>query len=174
VSLLCVTCSTATASLVLVATPQMYNPADTSGGIQAAIKNMTSNTVFYFSIPISLEVVFAPGATMDLQALVTAWKAVEESLEVSALVNDLPTVDIEAIKAKLAANDVSFVAKRDVPGQEGQQVAVYFCARTVTNTSLLIELKFKTGMNLCKATVRSTNKGLSELCKTAVSKLLLA
>ena len=86
---------------------------------------------------------------------------------------DLPTVDIEVIKSKLAAKDVSFVAKRDVPGQEGQQVAVYFCARTVTNASLLVELKFKTGMNLCKVTVRSANKGLSELCKAAVSKMLL-
>jgi hypothetical protein len=85
----------------------------------------------------------------------------------------LPTVDIEAVKSKLAAKDISFVTKRDVPGQEGQQVAVYFSARTVTNASLLIELKFKTGMNICKVTVKSTNKGLSELCKVAVAKLLL-
>ena len=86
---------------------------------------------------------------------------------------DLPSVDIEAIKAKLTAKDIAFVAKRDVPGQEGQQVAVYFCARTVTNASLLIELKFKTGMNICKVTVKSSNKGLSELCKLAVAKLLV-
>jgi hypothetical protein len=83
-------------------------------------------------------------------------------------------VDIEAVKAKLAAKDIAFVTKRDVPGQEGQQVAVYFCARTVTNASLLVELKFKSGMNICKVTVKSPNKGLSELCKTAVSKILLA
>lgn len=83
-------------------------------------------------------------------------------------------MDIEAIKAKLGAKDIAFVTKRDVPGQEGQQVAVYFSARTVTNASLLIELKFKTGMNICKVTVKSTNKGLSELCKTAVGKLLVA
>lgn len=82
-------------------------------------------------------------------------------------------MDIETIKSKLAAHDIAFVTKRDVPGQEGQQVAVYFCARTVTNATLLIELKFKTGMNICKVTVKSTNKGLSELCKTAVAKLVL-
>lgn len=83
-------------------------------------------------------------------------------------------MDIEAVKAKLAAKDIAFVTKRDVPGQEGQQVAVYFSARTVTNVVLLIELKFKTGLNICKVSVRSPNKGLSELCKTAVSKLVLA
>ena len=91
----------------------------------------------------------------------------------SIVLTDLPTVDIEAIKAKLAAKDIAFVAKRDVPGQEGQQVAVYFCARTVTNAQLLIELKFKTGLNLAKVTVKSANKGLSELCKVAVAKLLI-
>ena len=81
------TCSSATASLGLVATPQMHNPADTSGGIQAAIKNLASNNVFYFSIPVSLEVVFAPGAGMEVQALASAWTGIEDALEVSTLVN---------------------------------------------------------------------------------------
>jgi hypothetical protein len=182
----------------------MYNAQDVSGGIQAAIKNLASNNVFYFNIPISLEVVFAAGPGMEVAALAAAWKSIEDSQEASQLVNgepptplnsllvsngswltlecmlcmplsytDLPTVDIEAVKSKLAAKDIAFVTKRDVPGQEGQQVAVYFSARTVTNASLLIELKFKTGMNICKVTVKSTNKGLSELCKAAVAKLLL-
>jgi len=164
---------TASASLALVATPQMYNPQDTTGGVQAAIKNLASNTVFYFTIPISMEVCFTPGPAMDTNALVEAWKKIDESLEVSALVNDLPTAEVEAVKAKLAAHDIAFVAKRDVPGQEGQQYAVYLTARTVTNATLLVELKFKTGMNLCKVTVRSPNKGLSELCKLAVAKLLI-
>jgi hypothetical protein len=79
--------SSATASLVLVATPQMYNPADTSGGIQAAIKNLASNNVFYFNIPISMEVVFTPGPAMDVQALANGWKSIEESQEASVLVN---------------------------------------------------------------------------------------
>jgi hypothetical protein len=70
-----------------VATPQMYNPQDASGVIQAAIKNLASNNVFYFSIPVSLEVVFAAGATMDVAALATAWKSIEESQEASVLVN---------------------------------------------------------------------------------------
>jgi len=165
--------SSTSASVGLVATPQMYNPQDTTGNIQAAIKNTATNHVFYFSIPISMEVAFASGAGMEVQALVTAWKGIDDSMDVSSLVNDLPTVDIEAIKAKLAAYDVAFVLKRDVPGQEGQQVAVYFSARTVTNAALLIELKFKTGMNICKVTIKSNNKGLSELCKVAIAKLLL-
>ena len=211
--------STASASLALTATPQMYNPQDTSGVIQAAIKNLVSNTVFYFSIPLTMDVVFAAGAGMEVTALVAAWKGFDESTEVSVLLNgrelptylatylpcavlidhislpssqsvltpiiishatlshmclhntDLPSVDLEVIKSKLVAKDVAFVAKRDVPQQEGQQ-ALYFSARTVTNTALFIELKFKAGMNICKVTVRSSNKGYSELCKTAVAKII--
>lgn len=98
---------------------------------------------------------------------------ISNTLSIFFLSTDLPTVDLEVIKSKLAAKDIAFVAKRDVPGQEGQQVAVYFFARTVTNAQLFIELKFKTGMNLAKVTVRSTNKHLSELCKVAVAKLLI-
>jgi len=79
--------STASASLALTATPQMYNPQDTSGVIQAAIKNLVSNTVFYFSIPLTMDVVFAAGAGMEVTALVAAWKGFDESTEVSVLLN---------------------------------------------------------------------------------------
>jgi hypothetical protein len=84
---------------------------------------------------------------------------------------DLPTIDVEAIKSKLAAQSIAFVAQRDVPGQEGQSV-VYFSCRTVTNASFLVELKFKRGVNVCKVTVKSPNKALSELCKVTVAKLI--
>jgi phage terminase large subunit-like protein len=87
----------------------------------------------------------------------------------------LPTVDIDRIKEKLAECYINFVAKRDLPGADGQpQSAVYFSCVTITNNSFLIELKFKGDMNLCKVTVKSTNKGLSELCKVTVAKVLMA
>ena len=86
--------------------------------------------------------------------------------------SDLPTVDIEAIKGKLGSKDIAFVAQRDVPGQDGQFV-VYFSCRTLTNASFLVELKFKRGMNVCKVTVKSQNRALSELCKVTVAKLLV-
>ena len=86
-------------------------------------------------------------------------------------------MDIEKIKSKLSASDIAFVAKRDVPGTDGQAqsaVAVYFSCSTISNNSFLVELKFKSGMNLCKVTVKSQSKPLSELCTVTVSKLLMA
>ena len=68
-------------------TPQLLNAADTSGVVQAAIKNLATGTVFYFSFPIALDTLFGAGAAMDVTALVSAWKSMDDSLEVSAVVN---------------------------------------------------------------------------------------
>lgn len=64
----------------------MLNPAEVSLVVQAAIKNNATGSVFYFRIPVALEALFAPGATMDVNALVSAWKSMDDSLEVTAVV----------------------------------------------------------------------------------------
>lgn len=85
---------------------------------------------------------------------------------------DLPTIDLEAIKSKLLARDVAFVVTRDIPGQDGQRAA-YFIAKAMASPLLHIELKFKAGMNVCKITVKSSNKPISEHCKLALAKILM-
>ena len=72
----------------------------------------------------------------------------------------------------MAAKDVVFVAKRDIPGQVGQ-VSVFFSANLVNNMVFFVELKFKAGLNVCKVVVRSPNKAYSELCKATVARLIL-
>lgn len=113
-----------------------------------------------------------PGIVMDVNALAAAWRSIDDSLEASQVVNDLPTVDIQAIQQKLNSRDISFVAQRDVGG-DGQTVS-YFSCRTVTNASFLVELKFKRGFNACKVTIKSPNKALSDLLKVTVARLVLA
>jgi hypothetical protein len=108
---------------------------------------------------------------MQVQDLVAAWKGMDESQEATVLVNDLSSVDVEVIKAKLVSKDLAFVVQRDVP-QDGQLI-LYFSTRTVTNVSFLVELKFKAGFNVCKVTARSASKGMSELCKACVARLIL-
>lgn len=162
--------SVCSASLHLAATPQMVNPQDVNLNLQAAIKNVATGAVFYFVIPIALEALFVSGATMDTPALVNSWKGMNESLESSMLVNDLPTVDLEVIKAKLAAKDVTFIVNRDLPAE--QTSVLYFICRTITNATFLVELKFKAGMNISKVTVKSPSVPHSELCKTTIAKII--
>ena len=103
--------------------PLATNPslvtADAAPAVQAAIKNMATGDVFYFAVPVAVEALFVAHPAMDVNALAAAWKGVDESNEASALVNDLPTADVEAVKAKLAAHDVVFSTRRDVPGADG-------------------------------------------------------
>ena len=80
-------------------------------------------------------------------------------------------MDVEVIKRKLQAHDVAFVATREIPGQQGQ-IAAFFSSQTINNTVFLIELKFKSGMNICKITIRSPNKTLSEICKNCIATLI--
>ena len=56
-----------------------------------------------------------------------------------------------------------------------QQAAVYFtCAtdRSDRNRYFFVEIKFKAGFNMCKVSVRSQNKAMSEMCKIGIAKLL--
>lgn len=160
-------------SLLLTVSPQLLNAQDASANLQAAIKNLTTNSVFYFTVPIAVEALLVAGGGMDVNALVSTWKSIDDSLEVSAVVSDLRSADVETIKAKLVAKDVCFVATREVPGQVGQ-LAAFFSCRTVTNVLFLVELKFKSGMNICKVTVKSPSKWLSELCRQAVARIISA
>ncbi len=82
-------------------------------------------------------------------------------------------MDVEEIKHKLSRHHISFVASRDIPGQTGQS-ASFFACRTASNPSpFLVELKFKAGMKICKVTIRSPSKGLSELCRVTLARLVL-
>jgi len=163
--------SVASTTVVMACTPQMVNPASPSLQIQAAMKNVVTGSVFYFNFPIAMEAIMVPSPAMDVQALVSAWKSIDDSLEVSTVVNDLPTVEVEAIKEKLSSKDFAFCAQRDVPGQDGQ-IVIYFSCRTMTNAAFLVELKFKRGFNGCKVTVKSQVRELSELCKVTVARLI--
>jgi AP-1 complex subunit beta-1 len=161
--------SSTPARINLAVTPQMLNQADPNLNLQVAVKNSTSGNVFYFTAPVAMECLMAATPAMEIQNLITSWRSIDEALEASVVVNDLPTTDIEAVKAKLTAHNINFSAAKEV--QPGQHV-VYFSCKTITNSTFLVELKFKAGMNVAKVTVRSPNKGLSELCKVTVGKLL--
>ena len=79
--------SSASASVVVTCTPPMLNNTDVSLNLQVAMKNVSANSVFYFSIPVAMETLFTPNATMDVSALANAWKGMDENLEVSQIVN---------------------------------------------------------------------------------------
>eukprot|EP00741_Cyanophora_paradoxa_P012079 tig00020592_g11672.t1 len=59
----------------------------------------------------------------------------------------------ENIARKLDAHNVFFIAKR--PSTEPGVELLYFSAKTLSGCLLLVELTFRSGFNMCKATTRS-------------------
>lgn len=64
----------------------MVNAQDTSLNVQAAIKNLATNAVFYFVIPVDLDALFQSGASLDVNSYASTWKSMDESTEVSIVI----------------------------------------------------------------------------------------
>lgn len=73
-------------SLVLTANPNLLNAGDNSMQIQAAIKNIATNAVFYFVIPVDIEALLLSNSTMDVNTFASNWKALDESHDVSVVI----------------------------------------------------------------------------------------
>lgn len=75
------------ASIPLIINPSFHNPQDATLNLQAAMKNLQTNAVFYFLIPNVLQNLFVPSHPLDIANLVNTWKGYDDSLEVSVLAN---------------------------------------------------------------------------------------
>ncbi len=106
--------SSSSATLQLACGPQFLNAAESSLTVQAAVKNLATNAVFYFSIPIALESLFVPVPPMDLAALVAAWKGVDEALEVSSIVNGTSSLSRQVIYLTFSMLLDCFISLSDV------------------------------------------------------------
>ena len=148
-------------------------PAGVEAGatVQAAIKNMASNDVCYFHIPVQTEALFQPGAGIDAPTFAGQWKSMGEANEASTIVNNVPTTDATAVKGKFAAHNLAFIAERQIPNTD--QTAIYFAAKTAyPDAAFLVETKFKAGANICKVTVKSANNAQSDIVKAAVARIV--
>jgi len=136
---------------------------------KAAIKNGQTSKVFFFDLPILMECALAAAPPMEIQALVEAWKAVGDDQGAACTVDNVTSAHIDTVKSKLGAKSVSFVTQRAVGAD---QVMAYFSCRSLTNITFVVEVKFKQGLSMCKVTVKSPNRALSELCKTTVARII--
>jgi AP-1 complex subunit beta-1 len=139
--------------------------------IQIAIKNMSTNAVFYFAVNFALEAMFSPDGAIDRTSFIESWKSIDDGKELYGTVQDLPpsSTDIDQVQAKLGLYNIFFIARRQAA--EGQEV-VYFSMKTVTNMIFLAELTFKAGVNACKVCVKTENASYGQLAKNAIEEVL--
>ena len=166
----------ATHVLPLTLSPAMVAPgAPPTLQLQTAVKNMTTGHVFYFAIPLDLTVLFAGSGQTDRAGFIPAWKAIDDSLEVSANVSSLPpsSSSPDGVIQKLGAHRVAFVARRPVPGTAGQE-SVYFSAVTMTSppVHVLLEITLQAGVPQAKVAVRTQAQALAPLVLAAVEGVL--
>ncbi|GMH75021.1 hypothetical protein TL16_g06624 [Triparma laevis f. inornata] len=159
-------------SIGLTVTPNMMVPVAAGAAapptVQAAIKNMANNSVFYFAANFTLESIFSPDGALDRTAFINTWKSIDDTKEVYSTVQ-LATSNIETIIQKFAATNIFQIARRPVPNQPGQEV-VYFSCKTMTQHSFLAELTFKEGVSACKICVKSEATAYASLAKEALER----
>jgi len=141
--------------------------------LQVAIKNMGTQAVFYFAIPINMEALFASSGQIDKSNFINAWKAIDDSLEVSSVIQDVPNSSVDAVTQRFAANNILFIARRPSPGAPGQESA-YFSAVTITQppTHFLLELTFRQGISAVKVAVKTQAGPLAGLAGATIANLL--
>jgi hypothetical protein len=139
---------------------------------QVAIKNMHSNSVFYFQMSYPLFTLFK-ASPLNPDSFKAKWQSTDKATEASITSQGLPgNGDIAAIgahcKSRVAA--VGGAEAVTVVGPDGVTRA-YHHAATMTNALVMIELSFKAGFPGCKVAVRSDQPAVAQLLATTIDML---
>jgi AP-1 complex subunit beta-1 len=161
--------SSASTVVSLKSIPASVNAADAAASVKVAIKNVATNAVFFFDMPLAMSAFLAPAGPMDTNAMVAAWKSVDDSQGSATTVSNVSVPNMEDVKAKLGAQRVAFCVQRQLGEDQFMQ---YFSCQTITGTALVVEIKYKQGLAMCKVTVKSPVPALSSLVKTTVAAAL--
>lgn len=141
--------ASASYSLPMTLTPSMLAPPGASvlAPVQTAVKNMQTGAVLYFNIPVdALRTMLAPDGPMGRAQFLASWKSVNDSLEISKEVRDLPSGgDVQGTTQKLQGRNVFFVAARQAPGPAGPQQVAYYSFKLV-QLHMLAEITFPSGV----------------------------
>ena len=140
--------------------------------LQTAVKNMTTGHVFYFAIPIDLTALFAPTGQTDRAGFIPAWKAIDDSLEVSSATNLPAPANPDALVQKLASRRLALVARRPVPNTA--QESLYLSAVTLGSPPVhfLVEITVQAGSPQAKVAVRTAAQALAPAALAAMEAVL--
>lgn len=81
--------SVKTASVMVGLNPEMINSSESSAQIQMAMKNVSANLIFYFSLSVEFELLLVDDAVTDVNAYASAWKSMSETLESSVVLKGI-------------------------------------------------------------------------------------
>lgn len=142
--------------------------------IKAAMKNMTTSQFFRFTFPVVVPAICTPGPTINPRDFLLFWNDMNLRMVATGLVRDVPTIETNAIKAKLGVFGVSLVNAREMPGinKINARKELLF-SWTVVGHACLIEVRTETSRkHTCTLTVKSFDEAFSAMSYVLLSKRL--
>lgn len=121
----------------------------------------------YFYVPWSLNVIAQPSKTVKKSSFGKKWASISQ--EQSTMFGTLVTLDTSEIKSMLKAQNVFFVNSTKLRGnQEGH----FFAATLLNGDVVLVEIRFKQGIDACKLIVKTKNGEIGKWVQETVQGVL--
>jgi AP-1 complex subunit beta-1 len=135
--------------------------------LQVAIKN--SLDIFYFNVPFDLTCVLVEGPGVGKEQFSSIWQGVGEAGQTAFVGNMERPLDDEAVRTRMALDNVNYVAKRNV---DDQTTLAYFAATTTNNLVVCAEASLRNGSNNIKVVIRTQSTPLVPLFEAVFCKRL--
>jgi len=141
--------------------PTMQSPPPVNQSVHICVKNNTGK--FYFFVNVPLHVLLNENGALGREEYVAMWKTITD--EVFHDMPKLPTYDVDTIQRKLQANNIFYIARRNVSAQD----FLYFSAK-VGEGIILLELGISPGG--CKSCIRTKERDLVPAFEQSLVSLL--
>ncbi|KDO31340.1 hypothetical protein SPRG_03957 [Saprolegnia parasitica CBS 223.65] len=138
-------------SIPMTVSPQFVNATVAPNtAVQAALKNMGSNDVIYFTTDLDVSAICTEAGLVEKGEFINLWKSIPEANETYFTLNlGRASASVDGLAASLKPRNIFYVAKRAVDGKE----IGYFSFKTMTNVLALLEVTFD-GSSAAKVCVK--------------------
>jgi hypothetical protein len=161
-------------SVDLVFDASAVAPDRDAGKLQVAVREQSTKASIKTVTPMSYSALLSAAPALERSAYLGQFASCESS-EVVETVRDLPTGETEAVKAKLEAQGIRFVAQRT----SGDKIMLYYSAHGASGTgfgaeTIFVECSHKAGFNAIKLCVRATSSAAAEAAHAAAKSIVFA
>uniref|UniRef100_A0A7S1PK62 Beta-adaptin appendage C-terminal subdomain domain-containing protein n=1 Tax=Alexandrium catenella TaxID=2925 RepID=A0A7S1PK62_ALECA len=135
--------------------------------LMVAIKN--SLDVFYFNVGMDLTALLVEGAALSRDGFTEVWQRVGEARESRMQVNSERPLTADAVRSRLALDNVQYVAQRQV---DDQTVLIYTSATTTNNIVILGSVTVSSASTSITVSTRTETPVLTPLFEALVKQRL--
>lgn len=136
--------------------------------VEAALKDLSSNNVLYFRLPLPLEAALVEDGRMEQGPFVQQWKA--NTNDTFVTISNITLKGVQDSTDRLQALNMSFVAQR----AQANDVMAYYSMKTLTGVEIMAELTFRRGVNAARLNVKTGTALYIPFVQKAIQQALTA